>query len=50
MVGWSFLFRSSVMTSCRRPVDSSSSSRIVWSGTMSTNRTTPSASATMGSE
>ncbi len=38
MCGWSFFSRSSMITRCRRPVSSSSSSEIDSSSTMSTNR------------
>src|SRR5207302_287795 len=48
LCGWSFFSRSSMITRCRRPVSSSSSSRTVSSSTMSTNRTTPATSVMIG--
>src|SRR5437762_2823173 len=48
MCGCSFFSRSSMITRWRRPVSSSSSSRIVSSSTMSTKRTMPGTSVRIG--
>ena len=48
MCGWSFFSRSSMITRCRSPVSSSSSSDTDSSSTMSTKRIVPSTSAMIG--